>query len=348
VVKSESTAGEGGFSGGDCTGSAAFPSLDTHTLEAITAIDALVRSDPGGRGLASRAPANPLVQAGSVLASSRRIVIATGFCIRACMIGETDGPPGAACLARALRSPGRGIVVVTDRHSEALVVRALAVQGSDASVLTIPQDQTEADKEIRNLLADFDPDCIVAIERPGSAADGSRYSMRAEKLDDLVPSLDLLFEPDAVSVPYSKAARPGPVTIAVGDGGNELGMGSLPAKLRATVPHGDTIFAASGAAYPIVAGVSNWGAWALAACALLWQRTAASGGATGSLGVLPLPDTELEVLRSIVDAGAVDGSLKTRRLGVDGLDLTEYLEVIRGIHALWQKADAGFASDGIR
>ena len=53
-------------------------------------------------------------------------------------------------------------------------------------------------------------------------------------------------------------------TIAVGDGGNEIGMGALPRALIAQyVAHGETIACVTPAQHLIVAGVSHWGAYAL-------------------------------------------------------------------------------------
>ena len=53
-------------------------------------------------------------------------------------------------------------------------------------------------------------------------------------------------------------------TIAVGDGGNEIGMGALPrALIAAHVEHGATIACVTPRSHLIVAGVSHWGAYAL-------------------------------------------------------------------------------------
>ena len=57
-------------------------------------------------------------------------------------------------------------------------------------------------------------------------------------------------------------------TIAIGDGGNEIGMGALPQGLIARhVEHGETIECVTPARQLIVAGVSHWGAYCPDRCA---------------------------------------------------------------------------------
>src|SRR5262249_26205423 len=56
-----------------------------------------------------------------------------------------------------------------------------------------------------------------------------------------------------------------PVTLGVGDGGNEIGMGKVPwPVVRANIPRGALTACRVATDYLIVAGVSNWGAYALA------------------------------------------------------------------------------------
>merc|ERR1719330_1440974 len=60
--------------------------------------------------------------------------------------------------------------------------------------------------------------------------------------------------------------------IAIGDGGNELGMGKVIDKIRTNpkISNGDLIGAVTSADHLIAASVSNWGGYALAAaCALV-------------------------------------------------------------------------------
>ena len=106
----------------------------------------------------------------------------------------------------------------------------------------------------------------ISIERCGRSADGAPRNMRGEDIGSYTAPLDDLFS----AGPWE--------TIAVGDGGNEIGMGAISRSLIARhIAHGETIASVTPAQHLIVAGVSNWGAYALiGALAALredWRRT---------------------------------------------------------------------------
>src|SRR4029077_10326277 len=92
----------------------------------------------------------------------------------------------------------------------------------------------------------------IAIERCARSADGPPRNMRGQDIGSYTAPLDDLF----TAGPWD--------TIAIGDGGNEIGMGAIPRSLIARhVEHGETIACVTAARHLIVAGVSNWGAYAL-------------------------------------------------------------------------------------
>ena len=282
-----------------------------YLAQAIARIETLARRDPGSRGLASFAPSCELLPAAAELLRGQRVIIVTGFCIRAALIGETDGPPGALALADALRQLGKDVVLVTDQYSSDLLAAGAARFGTPLTTLTLSLPQEVAERQIDELVATFNPTQVLAIERPGSAIDGHRYSMRGEILDDLVPATDRLLAP-----------QPACRTIAIGDGGNELGLGSLRDSIKSQVAHGELIFCTTPADYVIPAGISNWGAYALvAALSLLAGRL-----------LLRPPEHEHAVLQALVAAGAVDGCTRETTLSVDGLGWEDYAKVLAEIY----------------
>lgn len=283
--------------------------------ETILRIEDLARRDPGGRGLSGRIPSGGLGPAAFELLAGRRVAIVTGFCVRSAGIGETDGPPGSLALARALRILGKKTALITDRYSVPLVRIGARHLGIAFRVLELPDLQTEADSALDGFVAAFKPTHVVALERPGSAPDGHRYSMRGEILDDVAPAADRLFSPDPGR---------GWVTLAVGDGGNELGMGRLRETLKDDVPRGSLIFCASPADHTLACGISNWGGYALAA---------ALSVLSGAL-LLRTPDQERELLAALVEGGAVDGCTRERALSVDGLSWEEYSPTLQAIYDL--------------
>lgn len=287
--------------------------IEPRLTATIRRIELLARSDPGQRGFAPFAETGHLQPAAAELLAGERVILVTGFCIRSAMIGENDGPSGTLALADALRQLGKEVVLVTDVHSAGLLDAGAAVFGAPFTTHALKLPQNAADREIENLLATFSPTHVVAIERPGTAADGHRYSMRGEMLDDLVPAADRLLEPL-----WPRPFR----TIAIGDGGNELGLGSLRDALKGRIAHGELIFCATSADYVIPAGISNWGAFALVAALSLLA---------GKLLIRPAAH-ERTVLKALRDAGAVDGCTKEKALSVDGLIWENYASIIAGIY----------------
>ena len=77
-------------------------------------------------------------------------------------------------------------------------------------------------------------------------------------MTDVTAPLHLLFEDDGWLRPW--------VTIGIGDGGNEIGMGSLPKEIIDNdIPNGQLIAATVPADHLIVAGVSTWGGYGMVA-----------------------------------------------------------------------------------
>src|SRR5207249_1541155 len=122
------------------------------------------------------------------LRRARRVLIVTGFTVRPDM-PETDGPPGAAVLGRALRLLGARVRYVTDRVNAPIVGAALATLGEPPDVVVCPDGKDVA----RGVLAAERPTCLVAIERPGRNHAGDYLSMRGESVAAWNAPLDALF-----------------------------------------------------------------------------------------------------------------------------------------------------------
>ena len=109
------------------------------------------------------------------------------------------------------------------------------------------------------------------------------------------------------------------VTIGIGDGGNEIGMGKIPHEtVVKNIPNGDLIHCRVPTDHLIVAGVSNWGAYALAAGVFVLR------GVTPPADLFD-PDREREILEVMVREGPlVDGVTGKQTATVDGLTWDEY------------------------
>jgi D-glutamate cyclase len=273
--------------------------------EKLEAILASVQVDPGNRGLAKVAGNNLFTAtAGDFTAACQsladqaglRAMLITGFCIPTAVPPsfETDGPLGTFFLERTIETFGGFTELVAEdpvRHAIHAARRVVGVR--ERTLLDIPLTHT------------------IAIERVGRAADGKRYTMRGR-------DITALHDPQHVKT--AERHFPGTVSLGIGDGGNEIGMGKIPHEtIVANIPNGDLIHCRVPTDHLIVAGVSNWGAYALAAGLFLFK------GIEPPTGLFD-PDRERAILEAMVEAGPlVDGVTGKATATVDGLSWDEYI-----------------------
>lgn len=244
--------------------------------------------DPGGRGLAGRAAAGTLERAARSLLAARATCVVSGFAVPTAegLRPESDGPPGAAALARALRRAGGEAFVLCDELSAPLFVAL----GEEPQV----EGWQVGDPAAARLLDERRLSHVVAVERPGRTAAGDYRSMRGVHLE--AAALDeLLVAAEAAGVERG----------AIGDGGNEAGVAGL---LGAGLSLEASCATVVGADWALGAGVSNWAAYAL---------VAALGRLAGE-DLLPSAGQARADHEAILAAGAVDGVLGQPVLSVDG------------------------------
>ena len=121
----------------------------------------------------------------------------------------------------------------------------------------------------------------------------------------------------------------GHYTIGIGDGGNEIGMGEIPWETIAkNVPNGGLVACRVPTDYNIVCGVSNWGAYGLAAG--VWHLRGRPFDPE-----LFSADRERELWEKVLkEAVLVDGVTGERTLTVDGLSWDDYIQPLREIAAI--------------
>lgn len=269
----------------------------------------LLCQDTTNRGLPSATPAPDFSTLTDTLLSAERTVILTGFSVdcKTFYCGETDGPGGAAALARALSAIGSSVTIVTDQVSFPQVHAAINCLVPEASVVCLPPDNTFAFGSA--LLKEIQPTHFISIERPGKGLDGHFHSMRGAVIDHMVTDSDFLL---------ALSKELGAVTISIGDGGNELGMGTFTQEIVQNVPHGAKIASVESADIALVAGISNWWGWGIAG--LL-------SAATGRW-LLPSSAEEKRLLSAVIASGGVDGCTHHATLSVDGQPLSDYLLIL--------------------
>jgi D-glutamate cyclase len=272
----------------------------------IAAIEALVCRDVGRKTQdLIAASAGGLGAAAESLAGAAAVGLITGFFVPRGDVAapETDGPVGAALLAAALAACGVPARIAVDAPCAGAVRAAVEAAGGGVAVDTVGVDDRAGIVGLAEAWCAAAVTHAVAIERCGRSGDGRPRNMRGVDVSPWTAPLDDLF----LGGPWTK--------LAVGDGGNEIGMGRLPAGLIArTVPNGAEIACVTSCDHLVVAGVSNWGAYGLMA-ALAVLRADWSG----TIAKFLTAERDLAVTRAVVDkAGAVDGVTALSEATVDG------------------------------
>ena len=272
----------------------------------INKINELITTDAGNRGMKHLVVPGDLLSSAEILARVRNtkvayrarpeIVILTGFpcCVEHTPPQETDGLSSVA-IAHACMNLGYNVTIITEECNES-IFRA-AVNGVDTPVFypnprhhDVPvmlQDKyahiklyfvkspslSKEDKSKLKELVDS-TDLIIACERAGPSADGNCYTMSGINMTKkglIAPQLH-----NFVSDTRKQGSEGMRKFIAIGDGGNELGMGKVMDKVYEHIRDGKKIGAVNTldgknltADSLIAASVSNWGAYALIAAAAL-------------------------------------------------------------------------------
>ena len=240
------------------------------------------------------APGYCLRAAQILQAGQGHVLIGTGFPVVDTF--ETDGPVGTIALYGALETLGAIPIIVCGRP----LSQALGEQYRIHEIRVGDHDQRE--QEAVEALEKYRPQAIVSIERPGQAADGGYYNMRGENISARTACFDTFMN-------LSECP-----TIAIGDGGNEIGMGKVGNALQDL----NIVPAATSCDELIVADVSNWGAYALITLLSV------------SHGSDLLREIDLfAILKYISELGSVDGVTRINQLTEDGLPATEGESVLR-------------------
>jgi hypothetical protein len=328
-------------------------------------LEQIVHLDPAGRGLASfRRDAAPL-DAGQLRAASvhlalnaQSVGIVTGFPVMAPggVVAETDGPPGALFLARSLAALGVDVFLISDRVALPLLDRGVRWwQLKSVSIVEMPlgKEPGSADRWADALLSTprgRGLSHLIAIERPSPshtlaslAAQGASpesvsgfaaavpaehrgvcHNMRGDVIEAHTAEAHRLFE----MIAERKIAV---TTIGIGDGGNEIGMGRFDWQTLVEAvgsPSAARIAARMPTDYAIIAGVSNWGGYALAlATARLCDAV--------ELGRDWNVATQQTLIETMVrETDAVDGLTHRHEATIDGLPLEVYLQPLAAMRKL--------------
>jgi hypothetical protein len=199
-------------------------------------------------------------------------------------------------------------------------------EAHSTAILAFPIDEGQALDESKELLDEFNPVALLAIEKAGRNGMGVYHSAYGSDISSAVAKIDLLVEEaETRKIP----------TIGIGDVGNEVGMGNIVEKVRSHIPfaleckcpcQGGTS-STTKVDILTVASVSNWGAYAIEACV---------SAMLGNLDTMHTGEMEKRCIRACVAAGAIDAMNKTAILRVDGISEeinADIVEILRAIVA---------------
>lgn len=309
-------------------------------------LDQLMNLDPRGYGVCrilyegSRAYAGEPVSMhcakalNSMLEPGDIVYIMTGFILRPHRQPETDGIVGAILLARALVEaydvkpvivcPEENVVAI--KNCSPLIgmhlyedIPTLLEMPQSFGVYPFTKKMEEVEENIYRLFSYGLPKVLISREAPGANKKGEYHNAVGINMTELEAKMDGLF--DAVK-------NLGIKTFAVGDLGNEIGMGAIGEHIRKYIPYaaegecqcgcGGGLLARTAADYLITATVSDWGVYALiSAIAYLKKK----------ISIMHDKNMEESVLCECARSGMVNmtGSLLP---GIDGFDVTMNAQIV--------------------
>lgn len=228
------------------------------------------------------------------------VFLYTGFCVKG--YAETDGPLGTYFLAQAIKKLGYKPVIITDIYCKDYF--------KEIETIYIPLDGLES-IEYQKLLDDYNPVCHFSIERLGRNKDGKYLNSRDVDIGEFTAPVDELYMLGGKSSP----------TFAIGDGGNEIGMGNFKEFLKNTL-HVEPCAVDSD--YPIIASVSNWGAYGFITYIQLFLRKK----------LLPKFDEVEKYMDYILSLGCVDGITCKNVKTVDGKEWHTEKEILKALDSV--------------
>ncbi|MBQ4825858.1 DUF4392 domain-containing protein, partial [Leisingera sp. HS039] len=312
-------------------------------------LDQLVNIDMGEQGVEHLFEAARALQGGSLLGAAAEapmavpeggtVVLTTGSVSRAWItpdLGENDGPSGAAAIARALVLARNTTCVMLWEETLLPAIRntcqtaglfpvtleQAAIARADKSFATIVMLPYATEDEVwqaqaTQMLKDLKPDLLFSTERVGRNEFGVYHSMRGIDYGMGRARVDCLLD---------EALARGIPVVAVGDGGNEIGMGKVADHVKTHVPYGDTcqcgcgggIGAITGCDVLVTAACSNWGCTAIAA---------AMAARAGNARLLHSPGREALLLDAMVASGLINSTHGIVDDSVDGFPRHSHLAV---------------------
>ncbi|MDR1464680.1 MAG: DUF4392 domain-containing protein [Oscillospiraceae bacterium] len=246
------------------------------------------------------------------------VYIITGFVLRPFRKAETDGIISSVLLARALvKAFGAKPVLICQEENVQAAHALAAVCGLHSygsaeeirefpaamAVVPFPKEEASAAALADQLIAQALPSAVVGIEAPGANAQGEYHNATGLNMTELEAKMDVLF---------TKLQERGVLNIAIGDLGNEIGMGAIAGQLARYIPYAGEgrcrcesmgkdcrggIAVSTAADHLITATVSDWGCYGMIAALAFLKE---------DLEIMHDAEMEAEACKAAARAGMID------------------------------------------
>lgn len=239
------------------------------------------------------------------------VYILTGFILPPWGKAETDGMVGSVLLCRALVKAldARPVIVCPEECRQAAYAMAPCVdlqvcedlerlRDDSMGLVIFTKDENAAPGQADALINSACPKAVISIECPGANSQGRYHNATGIDVTDMQAKQDVLFE---------KLQSKGVVNIAIGDLGNEIGMGAIADTLNEYIPYAAKgrcncgcdggIAVKTKADNLITATVSDWGCYAMIAAIAYLKE---------DVDIMHTPELEKRALTCGCENGMID------------------------------------------
>ncbi|MEQ8156252.1 MAG: DUF4392 domain-containing protein [Clostridiaceae bacterium] len=262
------------------------------------------------------------------------VYIMTGFVLLPFKKAEMDGIVSAMLLARSLVKGFnvKPVIICPEDNMEAVKslagvvglhlydnIEELKEYPISMAAISFTKDVNYAARQADEIIAEGLPGAVISIECPGANSVGTYHNAVGLDVTSLEAKQDILF---------TKLQNKGVLNIAIGDLGNEMGMGTIKEHLEKYIPYAAKgkcncgcnggIAAATKADNIITATVSDWGCYGLIAAIAYLKK---------DLEILHTKEMEKEAMVAASRSGMIDmyGWLEP---AIDGFGLSMNLSMV--------------------
>jgi len=241
------------------------------------------------------------------------VYIMTGFVLLPFKKAEMDGIVSSMLLARSLVKGFnvKPVIICPEENMEAVKnlanvvglhlydnIEELKEYPISMAAIAFTKDVKHAAKQADEIIAKGLPSAVISIECPGANSVGTYHNAVGLDVTELEAKQDVLF---------TKLQNKGVLNIAIGDLGNEMGMGTIKEHLEEYIPYAAKgkcncgcnggIAVATKADNIITATVSDWGCYGLIAAIAYLKR---------DLEILHTKEMEEEAMVAASRSGMID------------------------------------------